>query len=173
MVRALKLWIAAAALGLGVMAFSAPAEARGFGGFHGGGRGFGHFRSPVVLMRPGASRAPFLDRRGFVSRQLLFRRRFADSRRFFFRHHGFVEPFAFGFVGPTYNASVYAPTYAISPDDQGPTETPYSYQDPYNVSGAYGDRAGGGRADEDGCSLLLRLESSGGHLHVRRTRLCN
>ncbi|SEE54988.1 hypothetical protein SAMN05444161_6135 [Rhizobiales bacterium GAS191] len=36
--KKLKLWIAAAALGLGAMAFSAPTEARGFGGggFHGG-----------------------------------------------------------------------------------------------------------------------------------------
>ena len=33
MVLALKLWIAAAALGLGAMAFSASTEARGFGGF--------------------------------------------------------------------------------------------------------------------------------------------
>ena len=89
--KKLKLWIAAAALGLGAMAFLAPAEARGFGGFrggiggfHGGGmmRGFGHFRTPVVFMHPGPFRSPFLNRRGFVSHQFFFRPRFADDRRF-------------------------------------------------------------------------------------------
>ena len=160
MVLALKLWIAAAALGLGAMAFSAPVEARGFGGFHSGGPGF---RNPVVFMHPGSFRSPFPNHRRFVSRQSLFRRQFADNRRFFFRHHGFVAPFAIGFVGPTYTASAYDSAYAITPDDQGMTETSSSYDDPYNISGAYGD----------GCSLLLRLESSGGHLRVRRIRLCN
>lgn len=38
--KKVRLWIAAAALGLGAMTFSAPSEARGFGGFHGGGGGF-------------------------------------------------------------------------------------------------------------------------------------
>jgi hypothetical protein len=98
MMLALKSWIAAAALGLGAMAFSAPAEARGFGGFrggisgfHGGGmRGFGRFRNPAVFIHPGSFRSPFFNRRGFVSRQFFFRRRFADDRRFFFRRHRFV-----------------------------------------------------------------------------------
>jgi hypothetical protein len=175
MMLALKLRIAAAALGLGAMAFSAPAEARGFGGFRGGTsgfhsggtmRGFGHFRNSVVFMHPGPFRSPFLNRRGFVSRQSFFRRRFADDRRFFFRRHRFVGPFAIGFVGAGYTASAYD-----FPDDQGMTQTSSSYDDPYNigyddpnnVSGAYGN----------GCSLLVRLEKSEGHLVARRIHLCN
>ena len=170
--KKLKLWIAAAALGLGAMAFLAPAEARGFGGFrggiggfHGGGmmRGFGRFRSPAAFMHPGPFRSPFLNRRGFVSRQFFFRRRFADDRRFFFRGDRFEGPFAIGFAGAAYNASAYDSAYAISPDDQGMTQTSHSYDDPYYVSGAYGD----------GCSLLLQLGNSGGHLVVHRTPLCN
>ena len=94
MMLAHKLRIAAAALSLGAMAFLAPAEARGLGGFrggisgfHGGGtmRAFGHFRNPVVFMHPGPIRSPFLNRRGFVSHQFFFRGRFADNRQFFFR----------------------------------------------------------------------------------------
>jgi hypothetical protein len=172
MMLALKSWIAAAALGLGVMVFSAPTEARGFGGFrggisgfHGGGimRGFGHFRNPAVVMHPGSFRSPFLNRRGFVSRPFFFRRRFADDRRFFFRRHRFVGPFAIGFVGAPYSASAYDSAYATPPDDQGVTQTSPSYDDPHYVGGAYGDH----------CSLLIRLENSGGHLVVSRTPLCN
>jgi hypothetical protein len=40
MTLALKSWIVAGALGRGAVAFSAPAEARGFGGFRGGISGF-------------------------------------------------------------------------------------------------------------------------------------
>jgi hypothetical protein len=171
MMLPLKSWIAAAALGIGAMALSAPAEARGFGGFrggisgfHGGGmRGFGRFRNPAVFMHPGSFRSPFLNRRGFVSRQFFFRRRLADDRRFFFRRHRFVGPFAIGFAGAAYNASAYDSAYAISPDDQGMIQTSHSYDDPYYDSGAHGDA----------CSLLLRLGNSGGHLVVRRTPLCN
>jgi hypothetical protein len=161
----LKTLFAASALGLGIMAASLPAEARGGmgGGFHGGGtmRGFGHFRNPVVFMHPGPFRSPFLNRRGFVSRQFFFRRRFADDRRFFFRRHRFVGPF--GFVGAGYTASAYDSAYATSPDDQGITQTSPSYDDPYNVSGASGG----------GCSLLIKLGKSGHHLVVRRIPLCN
>ena len=172
--KKLKLWIAAAALGLVAMAFLAPADARGFGGFrggisgfHGGGtmRGFGHFRNPVVFMHPGPFRSPFLDRRGFVSRQFFFRRRFADDRQFFFRRDRFVGPFAIGFVGAGYPASGYDFAYATSLDDQGmtqtspsydfanatSTQTSPSYDDPYNVGGASGR----------GCSLLIKVEKSG------------
>ena len=187
MMLALKFRIAAASLGLGAMAFSAPAEARGFGGFHGGGtmRGFGRFRNPVVFMHPGPFRSPFLNRRGFVSRQFFFHRPFADDRRFFFRGHRFVGPFAIGFVGPGYAASAYDYPYERSPDDQDMTQASYPsaynyayetspdghgvtqasspYDDPYNVSGAYGG----------GCSLLIRVEKSEGHLVVRRIPLCN
>ena len=38
--KQLRLWFAAAALGLGAMTFSGPVDARGFGGSHGGGGGF-------------------------------------------------------------------------------------------------------------------------------------
>ena len=38
--KPLRLWFVAAALGLGAMTFSGPVDARGFGGFHGGGGGF-------------------------------------------------------------------------------------------------------------------------------------
>src|SRR5690349_12844118 len=67
MMFAHKLRIAAAALSLGIMAFLAPAEARGFGGlrggisgFHGGGtvRGFGHSRNPAAFMHPSPFRSP-------------------------------------------------------------------------------------------------------------------
>jgi hypothetical protein len=195
--KKLKLWIAAAALGLGAMAFLAPAEARGFGGFrggisgfHGGGtmRGFGHFRNPVVFMHPGPFRSPFLNRRGFVSRQFFFRRRFADDRRFFFRRRfaddrrfffrrdRFVGPFAIGFVGAGYPTSGYDSAYATSPDDQGmtqtspsydsasatSTQTSPSYDDPYNVGGASGR----------GCSLLIKVEKSGDHFVDHRIPLC-
>ena len=187
MMHALRLRIAAATLGLGAMAFSAPAEARGFGGFHGGGtmRGFGHFRNPVVFMHPGPFRSPFLNRGGFVSRQFFINRRFADNRRFFFRGHRFVGPFAIGFLGPSYTASAYDYPYETSPYDQGMPQTsspsayyyPYEtsqddqgmpqasspYDDPYNVSGAYGG----------GCSLLIRVEKSEGHLFVRRIPQCS
>jgi hypothetical protein len=163
----LKLWIAAAALGLGAMAFLAPAEARGFGGFrggiggfHGAGmmRGFGRFRSPAVIMHPGSFRSPFLNRRGFVSRQFFFRRRFADDRRFFFHRDRFVGPFAIGFDGAGYTASA----YATSADDQGMTQTTPSYDHPYNVSGASGR----------GCSLLIKVEKSGNHFVEHRIPLC-
>jgi len=181
--KKLKLLIAAAALGLGAMAFLAPAEARGFGGFrggisgfHGGGtmRGFGHFRNPVVFMHPGPFRSPFLNRRGFVSRQFFFRRRFADDRRFFFRRRfaddrrfffrrdRFVGPFAIGFVGAGYPTSGYDSAYATSPDDQGMTQTSPSYDDPYNVGGASGR----------GCSLLIKVEKSGDHFVDHRIPLC-
>ena len=60
---ALRLRIAAATLGLGAMAFSALVEARGFGGFHGGGPGF---RNPVVFMHPGSFRSPFPNHRLFL-----------------------------------------------------------------------------------------------------------
>jgi hypothetical protein len=48
--KKLRLAIAAAALGLGAMGFSASTEARGFGGFHGGGMmpGVGGFRGPIA-----------------------------------------------------------------------------------------------------------------------------
>ena len=150
----LKLWIAAAALGLGAMAFLAPAEARGAGMM----RGFGRFRSPAVIMHPGSFRSPFLNRRGFVSRQFFFRRRFADDRRFFFHRDRFVGPFAIGFDGAGYTASA----YATSADDQGMTQTSPSYDDPYNVSGASGR----------GCSLLIKVEKSGNHFVEHRIPLC-
>ena len=178
MMLAPRLWIAAAALGLGAVAFSAPVEARGFGGFrggiggfHGGGRGFGHVRNPVVSMRAGSFRSPFLNRGGMVSRQFLFRRPFAVDRHFFFRNHRFVGSFA-GYPYADYPYADYSygypysandSAYAIPPDDQGMTQTPSSYEDPYNEGGAYGA----------GCALLIRLEHSGGHLHVRRIPLCN
>jgi hypothetical protein len=162
----LKTLFAASALGLGIMAASLPAEARGGmgGGFHGGGtmRGFGHFRNPVVFMHPGPFRSPFLNRRGFVSRQFFFRRRFADDRRFFFRRDRFVGPFAIGFVGAGYPASAYDSAYAISPDDQGMTQTSPSYDDPYDFSGASGR----------GCSLLIKVEKSGDHFVDHRIPLC-
>lgn len=170
----LKTLFAACAAGLGIMAASLPAEARGGmgGGFHGGGRGFGHFRNPVVFMHPRPFRSPFLNNRGFVSRQFFFRRRFADNRRFFLRRDRFVGPFAFGFDGAPYTAWPYDPAYPTStapsydsayptsPDDQGASP---SYNDPYNVSGASGG----------GCSLLIKLEKSGDHLVVSRIPLCN
>ena len=161
----LKKLFAVCAVGLGIMAASLPAEARGGmgGGFHGGGRGFGHFRNPVVFMHPGPFRSPFLNRGGLVSRQFFFRRRFADDRRFFFRRDRFVAPFAFGFVDAPYNASAYDSAYPTSPDDQGMPQTSPSYNDPYNVSGASGG----------GCSLLIKLEKSGDHLVVSRIPLCN
>ena len=163
--KKMKLWFAAAALGLGATVFWAPAEARGFGGFHGGGmmRGFGHFRSPAAFAHPGSFHSPFLNRRGFVNRPFFFRRRFADDRRFFFRRHRFVGPFAVGFVGAAYDTSAYNSAYAAAPDDQSMTQTSRSYDNSYYDSGTHGD----------GCSLLLRLGNSGGHLVVRRTFLCN
>ena len=185
---ALRLRIAAATLGLGAMAFSAPAEARGFGGFHGGGtmRGVGHFRNPVVIVHPGPFHSPVVDRRAFVSRQLFFHRRFVGDRRFFFDGHRFVGPFANGFVGPGYSASAYDYAYETSPDDQGMTQPSSQYDDPYNVSEAY-DRTG--HADfplpalgqdftpsptpRRGCSLEIRVEKSEGHLVVHRIPLCN
>jgi hypothetical protein len=186
MMLAHKLPIAAAALSLAAMAFLAPAEARGLGGFrggisgfHGGGtmRGFGHFRNPVVFMHPGPFRSPFLNRRGFVSRhQFFFRGRFADNRRFFFRGDRFEGPFAIGFVGAGYAGSAYDSAYATSPDDQSmtqtspsydsayatSTETSPSYDGPYNVSGAPGR----------GCSLLIKVEKSGNQFVGRRIPLC-
>jgi hypothetical protein len=197
MMLAHKLRIAAAALSLGAMAFLAPAEARGLGGFrggisgfHGGGtmRGFGRFRNPVVFMHPAPFRSPFLNRRGFVSRQFFFRGRFADNRRFFFRRRfaddrrflfrgdRFEGPFAIGFVGAGYTGSAYDSAYATSPDDQGMTQTSPSYDsayatstetsppydDPYNVSGAPGR----------GCSLLIKVEKSGNQFVGRRIPLC-
>jgi hypothetical protein len=183
--KKLKLWIAAVALGLGAMAFLAPADARGFGGFrggisgfHGGGtmRGFGHFRTPVVFMHPGPFRSPFLNRRGFVSRQFFFRRRFADDRRFFFRRDRFVGPFAIGFVGAGYPASAYDSAYATSPDDQGMTQTSPSYDSAYatstQTSPSYDDPNNVSGASGRGCSLLIKVEKSGDHFVDHRIPLC-
>jgi hypothetical protein len=89
-----------------------------------------------------------------------------------FRHHRFVGPFAaypyadypyadYSYAG--YPSSAYDSGYAISPDDQGASQTSSSYDDPYNEGGAYGN----------GCALLIRLEHSGGRLHIRRIPLCN
>jgi hypothetical protein len=181
MMLAHKLRIAAAALSLGTMAFLAPAEARGLGGFrggisgfHGGGimRGVGHF--PVVLMHKGQFRSPFLNRRGFVTRQFFLRRRFADDRRFFFPRHRFAGPFAIGFLGAGYTGSAYDYPYATSPDDQGTTQTSSSYDSatstqaspaydhPYNFSAAPGR----------GCSLLIKVEKFGDQFVGRRIPLC-
>jgi len=100
------------------MAASLPAEARGGmgGAFHGGGRGFGHFRNPVVFMHPGLFRSPFINHRRFVSRQFFFRRRFADDRRFFFRRDRFGAPFASGFVDAPYTAPAYDSAYPTEVD---------------------------------------------------------
>jgi hypothetical protein len=137
-------------------------------------RGFGRFRNPVVFMHPAPFRSPFLNRRGFVSRQFFFRGRFADNRRFFFRRRfaddrrflfrgdRFEGPFAIGFVGAGYTGSAYDSAYATSPDDQGMTQTSPSYDDPYNVSGAPGR----------GCSLLIKVEKSGNQFVGRRIPLC-
>jgi hypothetical protein len=103
-----RLWIAAAALGLG-MAFSAPAEARGFGGFHGGmgfhGGGMG-FRGPVAFAHRGFAGSAF-SHRAFVSRPFFFHRRFADDRRFFFHRHRFARRFAFGSYDAGYDYPYY------------------------------------------------------------------
>ena len=144
--KKLKLWIAAAALGLGAIAFSAPAEARGFGGFHGMGgfhgggmtRGFGGFRGPVAFAHRGFAGSAFFSHRAFVSRPFFFHRRFADDRRFFFHRHRFVRPFAVGF----YDAA---------------------YDDPYYDSGAYGDQ----------CFVVRhRVVNRWGYVVVHRRLVC-
>jgi len=190
--KKLKSWIAAAALGLGVVALMTPAEARGFGGFrggvggvHGGGstRGFTHFRHPFVFIHPGPLHSPSLNRRGFAGRQFFFRRGFADDQRFLFHGGRFAEPFANGFDGNGYRYWAYDSEYATYPSDQGMTQTSSSYEqsvyatssdgqgmaptapsrdDPYKIVGASGRR----------CSLLIKVEKSGDQFIDHRTPLC-
>jgi hypothetical protein len=158
--RRLRLWITAAALGIGAMTFSAPADARGFGGSHGGGggfhggmgglrsgmggfqsggmaRGFGGFHGPVAFAHPGFFRSPFGAHRAFANRPFFFHRQFAD-RRFFFHRRRFVGPFAAGFY------------------DGG-----YDY--PYYDDGAY---------SEECFSVRRRLVNRWGYVVVRRQLVC-
>ena len=186
-----RVWIAAAALGLGAVAFSAPVEARGFGGFrggisgfHGGGtmRGFGHFRNPVAFMHPGPFRSPFFNGRRFASRQFFFRRRFADDRRFFFGRDRFERPFPMGFVGAGYGGWAYDSAYPTSPYDQGVTQTSPSYDSAYATSAddqsltrtspLYDGPYNVSRASRGGCSLLIKVEKSGDQFINRRIPLC-
>jgi hypothetical protein len=167
-IKKLKPWIAAGALFLGAMAFSAPAEARGFGGggghggmgggFHGGmgmggfrggmGGGFrggamigrvGGFRGPVAFAHSGFPHPPLFAHRVFVNRPLFFHRRFVD-RRFFFNRRRFVGAVAVGFDGGG-----------------------YGYDYPYYDSGEYGDE----------CFVVRhRVVNRWGYVVVRRRLVC-
>ena len=196
MMLAHELRLAAAALSLGVMAFLAPAEARGFGGFRAGMsgfhgatvRGFGHIRNPAVFMHPSTFRSPLLNGRDFVSRQffrhrladarrIFVRRRFANDRRFLFRRDRFEGPFAIGFVGAGYSSA-----YATYPDDQGITQTSPLYDSAYatsmddqsvtQTSPLYDNPYNFGRVFGGGCSLLIEVEKSGDRFVNRRIPLC-
>jgi len=178
--------IAAAALSLGATAFLAPAEARGFGGFrggisgfHGGAtvRGFGRSRNPVVFMHPRLFRSPFLNGRGLVSREFLFRHRFAADRRFRFRRDRFVA--RFGFISG-YPYSAYDPDYAAYPYEQAQAlplyDSAYATSD-YDQSVAqtsplYGGPSNFSRSSGVHCSLLVKVEKSGDHIINRRIPLC-
>jgi hypothetical protein len=63
--RRLRLWITAAALGIGAMTFSAPADARGFGGSPGGG-GTGPWKPPNPRTIPPPWNPPTADVPGAV-----------------------------------------------------------------------------------------------------------
>jgi hypothetical protein len=141
-----KLPMAAAAFGLVALALSAPAEARGLGGFHGGMggirgggmmRGSGGFGRPVRFAHPGFAGSAFFGHPNFVGRPFFSHRRFADDRRFFFRRHRFIGPLAVGFAG--------------------------AYDYPYDDSGIYGEE----------CFVVRhRVVNPWGYVVVRRSLVC-
>ena len=153
--------LAAAAIGAGALALSAPAEARfgGFGGFHGG---FGGFHRPVAfinhgfmhpgMFRPGFVNRPFFanrsvfSRSAFLNRRSFVSRRFFAYRPFFFRHRRFAGPFALGLVsGAAFESLAYDAPY-------------YSYPAPYG----------------EGCVIVRRpMVNPWGRIVVRRRLVCN
>jgi hypothetical protein len=112
--KGLMAWLAAALVGAGALALSAPAQARigGFGGFHGGmggfgGGGFGGFHRPF-MMHPGFAGRPFLGHPGF------FGHGFVGHRPFFFhRRHVFGNAFAVGLVSGAALGTLAYPSYSF------------------------------------------------------------
>lgn len=172
--KQLRLWFAAAALGLGAMTFSGPVDARGFGGSHGGGGGFhggmggfhggmggfrggmggfhggiGGFHSGGMARGFGGFHSPVaFAHPGFI-RSPSFAHRAFVNRPFFF-HRRFVDRRFFfhrrRFVGP----------FAVGFYDGG-----YDY--PYYDNGAYSDEC---------FWVRRRAVNRWGYVVIRRTLVC-
>jgi len=172
----LKSWAAAAAIGICAAAFATPpvAQARGFGGFHGGMGGFrggmGGFRGGMArpgfggfqggsglrssgfvhpgFVHPGVAHPGFMHP-GFAGSGFVHRPGFVRSPVFF--HHRFVDGRRFFFRHHRFVTVGFAGGY------DGPYDESSSYDEPY----------------QDQCFVMRRrVLDRHGYLVIRRTLVC-